>query len=87
MEKFCGKCGCPMDAEGKCTNCGSVSAEYAAKKAEEQKELARKKRRKIFIGVFVSLGIYSIVMLTVSFLVLFDVINVPFINDISFTQE
>ncbi|MBE7032945.1 MAG: hypothetical protein E7406_01815 [Ruminococcaceae bacterium] len=79
MDLFCGNCGSKMGADGKCPNCGALSTKKPVEKAKERKPLISKKT---FIKIVVGLSAYTVIVLTLLSLVFFDVINIPFINDI-----
>lgn len=79
MDRFCGNCGSPIGVDGKCPKCGTIASKVPVKKATERKPLIS---RKTFIKIVVGLSIYTVIMLTVLGLVFFNVINIPFINDI-----
>ncbi len=86
MKKFCGQCGAPLDAEGKCAKCGAsaeISTEKTIPKSVEKgtKNNPKKKVNLVFLIVVLVLSLYTVTMITLGTLVYMNKINIPFMND------
>lgn len=68
---YCTKCGSPLNEKGKCPKCDVLITPKIKKKA-----------KKTLIITIIVLSVYTVTLITLSTLVYFDKLNIPFINDI-----
>ena len=70
MEKFCTKCGSPLNQRGKCPKCDAFIPPNFKKKA-----------KKTLIITIIVLSVYTVALAIVFMLVYFDKIDIPYINN------